>query len=64
MLVPRSVWNRFRVDNYRQKESNLDTLVAYRGQSEAGILITMANEDLWADEKNPFLLTSFDLAEN
>jgi len=52
------------VDNYRQKESNLDTLVAYRGQSEAGILITMANEDLWADEKNPFLLTSFDLAEN
>jgi hypothetical protein len=64
MLVPRSVWNRFRVDNHRQKESNLDTLVAYRGQSEAGVLITMANEDLWADEKNPFLLTSFDLAEN
>lgn len=62
MLVPRSAWNRFRVDNYPTK--HVDTLVAYRGQGESGALITMVNEDLWADEKNPFLLTSSDLAEN
>lgn len=64
MLIPRSVWNRFRVDNYLKKECHIDTLVAYRGQGESGALITIADEDLWADEKNPFLLTSFDLAEN
>lgn len=61
MLVPRSLWGGFKMDRRPQRDNRRSRLKAYHG---SGIVVTVTNEDLWADEKNPFLLTRFDFADN
>lgn len=69
MLVPRSSWSLFRTSSSSSlsSEENLQPkrkFVAYRGHNRIGNTVTVENEDLWLDEKNPFLLTRFDLHQD
>jgi hypothetical protein len=62
MLFPRSTWSLFRTfssDNVLPKTRRF----IYRDSDNRECAVTVENEDLWMDEKNPFLLTQFDLRQ-
>lgn len=62
MLFPRSTWSLFRTfssDNVLPRTKHF----VYRDRDNRGRAVTVENEDLWMDEKNPFLLTRFDLRQ-
>jgi hypothetical protein len=66
MMLPRSIWHHFEVNSILKSERGVVTGRSKRcylqhSADEVGSVII--NEDLWEDERNPFLLTAFDLIE-
>lgn len=61
MLIPRSAWGLFTVFPLQPVQPKETRLPFYRGRLQQGRPIIVRNEDLWMDEKNPFLLTRLDL---
>jgi hypothetical protein len=61
MLFPRSTWRRFWTFYSSENVQLSEERPVYRASGGRGRVVTVQNEDLWMDEKNPFLLTQFDL---
>ncbi|PVF95295.1 hypothetical protein CPB86DRAFT_817304 [Serendipita vermifera] len=66
MMVPRTVWHHFKmhpVGNDRVGEPADQSKRRYLQTSKTGDHSVIINEDLWEDERNPFVLTAFDFME-
>lgn len=63
MIVPRFTWGQFRLSHRNREEKK--PRIAYQGPIGLGVTMhsMIVDEDLWEDERNPFLLTRFDFEE-